>query len=158
MRYEIFYLIGSSREADLETIKSEIKELIATEGAVFEEKETVEKRKLAYAVKHESRGIYVAQRFSLEDEQKEKIHEINRKLGHYGNILRYLISRADELPELKTKEERIAAESASKMKRPIKKEEEKKKPQPEISPEKKEIKKKVETEDIDKKLEELLNI
>jgi len=39
MRYELFYLIGASKEAELEKIKGEVKELVSALGGIFEEKE-----------------------------------------------------------------------------------------------------------------------
>lgn len=164
MRYEIFYLIGASKEAEAEKIKGEVKELISSLGGVFEEKETQERRKLAYKIKQELQGIYIAQRFELED--IENIKEINRRMNLNHSVLRFIMSRADELPELKSKEERIleaekriSASIETKKEPALKKEitasaqsEEKKKT---ISKEEKKITK---LENIDDKLEEILNI
>jgi ribosomal protein S6 len=158
MNYEIFYLIGESKEADLEKIKKEVADVILEASGVFEEKETLEKRKLSYKIKHEAHGIYIARRFELEDSQK--LSDINKKLNLNPGILRFILNRADELPELKSKEERITEQerkSASFERiRKIKVEEKPavKEPAGEI---KKEEKVKSQ-EDIDKKLEEILNI
>jgi small subunit ribosomal protein S6 len=105
MQYEIFYLVGATKESTLETIKSRAEAIIKEEGGIFLEKEVVEKRKLAYPIKHESHGFYLARRFDLEE--GEKLQEINKKLNLYPEILRFILSRAEDLPELKTKEERI---------------------------------------------------
>jgi len=162
MRYELFYLIGGSKENDLEIIKKEISGIVISEGGVFEEKQTVEKRKLAYGIKHETHGFYVAQRFNLED--TEKIKELIQKLNLYGKILRFIISRADELPEILSKEERIAKSSETPK---LKAEQEQvRKTSPEQAANKesgskdtfKTPGKKEENENIDKKLEEILNI
>src|SRR5512138_3653046 len=80
MRYELFYLIGASREADADKIKEEIDKMVAETGAVFEEKETREKRKLAYEIRHETHGIYIARRFEME---QEKIADLQKKLNLY---------------------------------------------------------------------------
>ncbi len=148
--------------------------MVEETGGVFEEKETVEKRRLAYKIKHETHGIYVARRFELDS---EKIGEISRKANLYTGILRFIVSRADELPELKSKEERIneatsksqeegrkVAAEEKKVKEetleaPSKPKEEKteeKKEEP--KPEEKEKKEAGSDDDIDKKLEEILNI
>ncbi len=155
MKYEVFYLIAGSREAELDAIKKGVEEIIISEGGVFDEKETVERRKLAYQVKHETHGFYVARRFELDP---EKNHPLTRRLNLYTGILRFVISKASELPELKTKEERIGAAQATQAKKqaaeksaPAKKEE-KQAEAPSSAPEKKT------EEDIDKKLEEILNI
>ncbi|MDO8240670.1 MAG: 30S ribosomal protein S6 [Candidatus Moranbacteria bacterium] len=165
MKYELFYLVAASKETELEAIKKEAEEIVTSEGGVFEEKEVAEKRKLAYQIKHETHGVYVARRFNIEE--TEKLQAITRKLNLCTNILRSVVSRADELPELKTKEERIAAASA----KPERKPKEEKAPvvAAKVAPvaEKKEevkeevvtaVEEKKATEDIDKKLEEILNI
>jgi ribosomal protein S6 len=166
MRYEILYLIGASKEADLEKIKGEVKELVSSLGGVFEEKETLEKRKMAYKIKQETHGIYVAQRFELPEMENTK--EINRKMNLNNNILRFIISRTDDLPELKSKEERIREaegkavapatkpEAKKEAVKPVQKEEAKAEEMP--SQPAKEIKKINKLEDIDEKLEEILNI
>ena len=106
MQYELFYLVGASKEAELDTIKTEVSAIITAEEGVFEAKQVVEKRKMAYDIKHENRGFYVAQRFNLED--PTKIQAITRALNLYTKILRSIITRTDELPELTSREERDA--------------------------------------------------
>ena len=151
MQYELFYLVAGSKEGELGRIKEAVKKIVVEEGAVFEPKETTEKRRMAYKVKHETFGIYSAQRFSLED--KDKFRAINRKLNLYPEILRFIISRSDELPELRSREERIEAstrvsrrEKIVEIIKPVKEEKVKV------------TEKKASEEDIDKKLEEILNI
>ncbi|EKE11449.1 MAG: hypothetical protein ACD_15C00077G0007 [uncultured bacterium] len=160
MKYELFYLVAGSRETGLETIKAATEEIITQEGGAFEEKEVVERRKLAYEIKHETHGFYVARRFEVSE--TEKIQNITRKLNLHTGILRSIISRASELPELKTKEERIGAAS-NRSERKNKETAEKiapSKPAEKIAKitEKSTPIEKKETEDIDKKLEEILNI
>ena len=104
MNYELFYLVGASKEAALEKIKQEVAALVTSEGGVFEEKQVVEKRKMSYEINHENRGLYVAQRFNLEE--PEKMQAITKKLNLYTEILRSIITRTDELPELTSREER----------------------------------------------------
>lgn len=158
MNYELFYLIGASREADTPKTKEEVKKIVEDAGGVFETKETQEKRKLAYKVKHETHGIYIAQRFELEE--TDHIKEINNKMNLHTGVLRFVISRTEDMPELKSKEERIneAAQRDSRTreferKADVKKEKAAKPAQE--SPKKDES---VTSDDIDKKLEEILNI
>ena len=168
MQYELFYLVGGSKEADISKIKTDLAEIVVSEGGVFKEKQVVEKRKMAYEIKRENRGFYVAQRFNLDE--PEKIQSINKKIGLYPNILRALIVRAEELPELTSREEREAKatkEKKAEIKKPVKIEEKTITPKPvaegqpketamvEKTPEKVE---KLDEEDINKKLEEILNI
>lgn len=174
MNYELFYLVGASKEAGLPKIKPEIQKIITAEDGVFEEKEVTEKRKLAYKVDQETHGFYVAHRFNLEE--PEKLNGINKKLNLCPGILRFIISRTEDLPELTTREERKEKEAAKIKFIPKKEEEEpqtakfKAKPEKEETPQiktagiEKPLPKKtaekteVSQEDIDKKLEELLNI
>lgn len=167
MQYELFYLVGASKESELESIKSEVEKIVIEEGGKFLEKTTVEKRRLSYIVKHETHGIYIARRFELE--KAETLQEINNKINLHTGVLRFIISKASDLPELKSKEERIEdmnkKESASR----AKKEEKKSAEDKEVAPVKeKKVEEKIEekvtekkeekNDDIDKKLEEILNI
>lgn len=174
MLYELFYLVGASKEAELPKIKAEIQKIITGEEGIFEEKEVTEKRKLAYKVNRETHGFYVAHRFNLEE--TEKLNGINKKLNLYPGILRFIISRTEDLPELTTREERKEKEAAKIKFIPKKKEveapaakvkfkEKKEKAVPaetakaeKLSPEKETQKTEVSRDDIDKKLEEILNI
>lgn len=157
MTYELFYLVGASKEADLDKIKKDAAEIVISEGGTFEEKQVVEKRKLAYKVGRENYGFYVAQRFDLED--TDKINSIIKRFGLYQDILRSLISRTDELPELTSREERKEKETVRPKYEPRKeKMVEAKKVEAAPKPEKKDKEPKASDEDIDKKLEEILNI
>jgi len=161
MQYELFYLVGASKESDLDKIKSAVSNIVISEGGVFEEKQITEKRKLAYKVKHETHGFYVAQRFTIEE--TEKLRSLNKKLGLYPDILRSLISKTSELPELTTREERREKELSKVKIEPLKekiaavKKAEEKAVKPSAPPVPKK-KPEVSDEDIDKKLEEILNI
>lgn len=122
--YELFYVIGESKESEMVRIKSEIKAIVEGEGGHYSGEEKVEKRKLAYMVKRESRGTYTAQRFTTpgKDERDENgegasiIGRIDHKLHLYRDVLRFLIVRANELPALLQEEEdessKIVAEVA----------------------------------------------
>jgi ribosomal protein S6 len=156
MRYELFYLIGASKEAQVPEVKKRIEEIVKKFGGIFEPKETLEKRRLSYDIKRDTHGIYIAQRFNLEE--IENIKEINHKLNLDNGILRFIISRTDELPELKSKEERMI-EMEKKEKEAIN--EDKKKEKSENLPKEVSDQKKTEnpvSEKIDQKLEEILNI
>lgn len=166
MQYELFYLIGASKEADLEKIKGEAEEIVKKAGGEFSEKTTTEKRRLSYSIKHETHGIYIARRFELAE--TENLHEITRKLNLNEGVLRFIISKAAELPELKSKEERMndtaKTEVRSRNAKEEKKQPLKEKPLAKEAPmpvvEKKEefAEKTQDSADLDKKLEEILNI
>jgi len=196
MEYELLYLVGESKEFDLEKIKKEIEAIVTKEGGFFLNGEFLKKRKMSYDIKKEARGTYIAKRFTTpnKDEREEGalagkdiVGSINRKLNLYENILRFIIVTADEVPafdekekrkELQSKREDIKKDFSSEKKiekkaePKVKEEKKRKEATPEESPEavKKEEKpslaktKKDKKEsrdnddDIDKKLEEILNI
>lgn len=112
--YELFYLVGESKEPMLDAIRTEVEAICREEGAEFLAPETQDKRKLAYEVEGETRGIYIARRFTLSDKSElsaaefeaemakgDAITRLNRKFSLSKNVLRVLILRADNLPELK---------------------------------------------------------
>ena len=112
--YELFYLVGESKEAELPRIRTEVETLVKSRGGEFLPAETSDKRRLAYEVKDETRGFYIARRFTLPDmgdlvgaELEAKIAEgdaisyFHRQFGLSKDILRVLILRAEDLPELK---------------------------------------------------------
>jgi ribosomal protein S6 len=124
IEYELLYLIAESKEIDLARIREEIKAIVEAEGGTYIGAEKLEKRKLAYAVKREVRGTYIAQRFttldrnareeSIEAGEPSVIGRINRKLTLYRDVLRFIIVRADDLPSLAPEESssKIVAEVA----------------------------------------------
>lgn len=149
MEYELFYLVGASKEAEIEQIKSDVKNIATAEGAEFLEKQVGEKRKLAYPVKHETHGVYIAQRFNLED--PEKTQSITQKLNLYTKILRFMITRSDDLPPLLSRTERKERGMAQVERQEVRE------PQP-IIEKAKEVKPEIKEEDLDRELEEILNI
>jgi ribosomal protein S6 len=109
VEYELFYLVGETKEAELPRIKEMVAKIVTDEGGVLLPLETEEKRKLAYMVKKETRGIYIARRFTLADHDEvdqetvdiHPMNKINRAMMLSQDILRFIILRADDLPELK---------------------------------------------------------
>lgn len=112
IEYELFYLVGETKESELPRIKEAVEALVKAEGGVFLAPETEEKRKLAYEVKKEIRGIYIARRFTLPDADEvdtmgreegaqHPLSRINRALTLSHDVLRFIVIRAEDLPELK---------------------------------------------------------
>jgi ribosomal protein S6 len=177
MKYELCYLVGESKEQNLPKIKEEVADIISKEGGKWVEPQIEEKRKMAYKVGKEIRGIYVAQRFEISAEESEDggpasdfLANINRKLNLYQDVLRFIIIKANELPELRPREERNGRAGEGRKPAYTKKEtihskavkeekvaEEKKveKPVEELVPAKEEKK---EGKSIDEKIDEILNI
>lgn len=123
VEYELLYLVGESKDAELPRIRQDVETLVTSHGGTFLPPFTEEKRKMAYLVKDEVRGTYIARRFTLpdKDEKDEQgietvVHpltEINRALQLSKDILRSLIVHADDMPELKAipREERPRTEN-----------------------------------------------
>lgn len=185
--YELFYLVGESKDSEMARIKEEIRGIVEGEGGTYEGADKMEKRKLAYAVRREIRGTYIAQRFMIagKDEREKEVEKgkedaisrISRKLNLYRDILRFIVVRAESLPALHSE----AGDASSKIVAEVVKEAQSQKAAVEKTVKKivkkakaeavekdksdeKEISKKekaakdVNEDEIDKKLEEVLNI
>lgn len=120
VEYELFYLVGESKDAELARIREDVEKLVVSFGGTFLPAQTEEKRKMAYPVKKEVRGTYIARRFTLpgkdDRESDPAVHpltEINKALQLSKDVLRSLIINADGLPELKAieREERPRTEN-----------------------------------------------
>ena len=115
MEYELLYLIPESKKTELDAIKKDVHKIVQDLGGVWKDPQIVEARGLAYKIQHHMRGIYVAQRFTLEtqgsspekeDLSSNPIATITRSLNLIKNIMRFLIVKADELPALLTADQR----------------------------------------------------
>jgi ribosomal protein S6 len=187
IEYELLYLIAESKEVDLVRIREEVKAIVEGEGGTYLGDEKLEKRKLAYAIKREVRGTYIAQRFttldrdareaSVEAGEPSVIGSINHKLTLYRDVLRFIIVRAEGLPSLTPEEStsKVVAEVAKealaqkaaiekKVVRKVKPEVVAGAPKPEVveetaaKKEKKAADEAVSEADLDKQLEEVLHI
>lgn len=123
MKYELCYLVGESREQDIQKIKEEVEKIVSQEGGSFLEPQIEERRKMAYKVGKEIRGIYVAQRVEIsssgdeneeDSEKKNPIDNITRKLNLSKDVLRFIFVKAEDLPELKAKEAKEEVKKESK--------------------------------------------
>jgi len=137
MKYELCYLVGETKEQDLARIKEEVKNIVSQEGGKWDELVIEEKRKMAYKVGKEARGIYVTGQFEIvkdeleEGEVKNPVENINRKMNLYHDALRFILIKADELPELKVREGKPAfAKSSGNERRDYKKSSYSKKTEP----------------------------
>jgi len=163
VEYELFYLVGESKEAELPRIRTAVEEIVTANGGSFLPPMTEEKRKMAYAVKKEIRGTYIARRFVLpgkddreEDPEIHPIVTIARALELSNDILRSLIVRADGLPELKAIERVERSRTEGRSGRYDRRGAVRPMPQAPVVP--KEAMKPVSEGDIDKQLKEKLDI
>ena len=168
--YELFYLVLDSKESDMSDIRKRVEEIVSEFGGTFLPEETEEKRNLAYEIRKERRGTYVARRFTLPapgdepftegQETSNPVESVDGKLRLLDGVARFLIVRAERLPELKPipreerprkrRDDRRGRRPAAPAPVPGREEtsEEKKKP----------VEKKVDQEQLDKQLEEVLDI
>lgn len=163
IEYEILYLVPESKESELGAIREKIEKMVTAQGATFLPEETTEKRKMAYPIEKESRGIYVARRFTLpdRDEQEEintgaSLQAMNRELELSPDVLRSLIVRADDLPELKAIERVERRETNHRGNRYEKRGALRPMPQAPVAP--KEETKEISKEDLDEQLKKKLDI
>ena len=176
MQYELFYLVGERQEVHLEKIKEGVNAILVSGKATLLEPELSEKRKLAYEIKHQAKGIYITRRFNLlgvdeMDESTDKkefgIEAITKKLNLFSDVLRFLIVKTEDLPDLGAKDRRRAQETSAQKQAPtrpqqrpdkqsyqssqqIKKHPQPKPVQPEVAKE--------DTKNIDEQLDRLLDI
>lgn len=109
MQYEILFLVGQNEESRLKEIESETEKIITEIGGKFSEDRWQDERKLAYPIKHQVRGTYIARRFELpeqdvwaesSDAAVDRIAEATKKLNLFHSVLRFTIVRADKLETL----------------------------------------------------------
>ena len=122
MQYELFYLVGERQEANLDAIKKGVNDILVSGKASLLEPELSEKRKLAYEIKHQAKGVYITRRFDLPgvDEMDESIDKkefgiesITKKLNLFNDVLRFLIVKTEDLPDLGAKERRKTQEMSA---------------------------------------------
>lgn len=110
--YELFYLVLDSKESEMPAIRKQVEEVVSELGGTFLTEETEEKRNLAYEIRKERRGTYVARRFTMpvsgdepfsekEEEAVNPVDEMDRKLRLLDGVARFILVRAERLPELK---------------------------------------------------------
>lgn len=177
--YELLYIVsGRYTEEEVGPIKEETKKIIIQAGAEISHEEDWGKRRFAYPIGQEHGGYYFLVQFSL---PKEKLQEADRLLHLAKEVMRYqVVVIGDKSPEERAKEkaqkdarkEKLEEEMAAERK----KQEEKaapRKPKPapapvqqpivkkeegdEAKPEATDEEDKVKLEELDKKLDEILD-
>lgn len=183
MNYEILFIVPAKySETEIEDINKKVPAVLEEFNASIKKIDNWGKRKLAYHIKHFRYGYYTLIVFSAEPEALEKI---NQRLNLNQDIIRfqivkeikssrkavtvegddYIVNKGDGIKEKKkTGTSRpIASKKDSEKKKDTKESKIKKAPEKtapaenEDEPKKKEEKKKASIDDLDEKLDELLN-
>ncbi len=114
MEYELMFLIADDKKPEFDRIKDEVKKLVETAGGTWTGESVEFERKLAYEIKHNWKGTYFVQRFTLPDKDtkeeglkegeisKDVIGEVTRQMNLQKDILRYIVVNAQELPSLES--------------------------------------------------------
>jgi len=157
MKYELSFIISPAiAETDHPTVNQEVLDYIkGIEAKVTREPYFMGRRKLTYPIAKQKHGFYVCLEF--ETESGSKLKELDTKLKHNNSLLRYLIIKLEHGYENATvnfakMEEKDRAKNTSRKTR----DNTKRAPRKEFSKPKKEERAKVNLEDIDKKLDEIL--
>jgi ribosomal protein S6 len=96
MEYELLFFTYASSEAKVPEMKRELEEILVNHGGKLSGDFTdIGKRKFAYPIKRETHGFYSFVRFTLED--KDKLPEINKRIGLLNKVTRHLIVKAAEV-------------------------------------------------------------
>ena len=139
-QYETTFILSPElKEAEIGLFEEEIKATLEKLGGTIKKKGAPEKRNLAYPIKKFQSGYYLTVNFLL---GPEKLGELNSGLKHKKEILRHMVVFSPE-----------GVPVAPKKKAEPKIEKREEKPM-----EKKEKKGKIQLEEIDKKLEEILGM
>jgi small subunit ribosomal protein S6 len=153
MNYELSFIIGANvPETEHEPVQKDILSYLDKVGAkIIKEAHSLGRRKLAYPIKKQKHGFYVFLEFFLED--KIGLKELDEQLKLNNNLLRYLVIRKDPAAS-KDEKKQAARRPASDAK--AKPEVGEVKSAKETKPVVKAETVKIDLDDIDKKLDELL--
>ncbi|KKR44261.1 MAG: hypothetical protein UX02_C0001G0096 [Candidatus Moranbacteria bacterium GW2011_GWC1_45_18] len=98
VEYELLFFTQVANEDKIGSIKKDITEILESLGGKLSGGfSDIGKRKLAYPIKRNTHAFFSFVRFSLDDENRQNIPEIGKRLGLYGNIMRHIVVRAEEI-------------------------------------------------------------
>jgi ribosomal protein S6 len=98
VEYELLFFTSVANEEKINLIKKDITGILESLGAKLStDFFDIGKRKLAYPIKRNTHAFFSFVRFWLDDENKQNISEIGKRLALYNNIIRHIIVRADEI-------------------------------------------------------------
>ncbi len=150
--YEILYFISVTLEDDeIKNIKNKVNDILTKHQGVITKEDNVGKHKLAYVIKRARHGYFLLTNFTA---PASEISKINHELKLMPEILRYKLT-------IKQKNTTAAAQSklkpeTGKSTNPILEEQKNLAPEKKESKEKKSTDEKVDTQELDRKIDELL--
>ncbi len=94
-KYEVMYIINAGvEEEDRKNLIENLAKSITDEGGKVTKTDEWGMRDFAYPIEHMTKGYYVVVSFEAEN---ETVAEFDRLMGINPNIVRFLITRAEEL-------------------------------------------------------------
>lgn len=139
LMYELTYIINPNlSEQEVAAQTNKVRSFINELGGEIKNEKLGEKRRLAYPIKKQGFGFYVTIEFNCEP---ENIIELDKKIRLEPQVLRHLLLTKEIMKQ--TPRRYVPPKAKEKIGMPFK-------PQPEAPPEK------IKIEEIDKKLEEIL--
>ncbi|MBT6690944.1 30S ribosomal protein S6 [Candidatus Parcubacteria bacterium] len=155
MNYELSFIISANvPETEHQAVQKDILGYLDKVGAkVIKEAYSIGRKKLAYPIKKQKHGFYVFLEFSLED--KDGLKGIETQLKLNNNLLRYLIIKKD--PAANKQEKKQAARKLAPATKGEAAPAETKKADEAVKATPKVETTKIDLDDIDKKLDELLD-
>lgn len=151
--YELTFIIDANiPETEHQSISNNIKKDIEKKQGKIISEDSIGRKKLSYPIKKVNRGVFISLEFDIDS---SKIKNIDRELKLNKNILRFIIINRPKNIE-KPREAKIKQESTLKKDSIIKRApKEVKEKIAEKTP--KEVKEKTDINELDKKLDEILN-
>lgn len=87
--YELIYIIPVKFAGkEFERIQNKVKEIIQKEGGQIVYEENLGKKKLSYTIKRNSQGFYIINEFDIES---DRIKNVNQKITLTKEVIRHLI-------------------------------------------------------------------
>tara|TARA_B100001964_G_C14211320_1_gene590649 strand:- start:632 stop:1078 length:447 start_codon:yes stop_codon:yes gene_type:complete len=145
--YELTFIISANiPETEHQEIQKKVSDYIKDiKGQISKQSYSLGRKKFAYPIKNQKNGFYISLEFKLED--KDDLKELDTKLKYNDNILRYLVVKKPFFI-LEEKKEKKKEEKKEK-KKEEKKEEKKEKKKEEVI--------KINLDNIDESLDDLLD-
>ncbi len=148
--YEILYILPMSYTAEeVKPINQKVAELIKTNGGTITKEQDLDKQKFAYPIKNQSHGYYFLYEFDL---PTDKLLGLNRILQLTNEVLRFIVVKKQIKSEEQLQEQARIQEKIAKKREKVKTEEAKVE---KVAKEKTKVK--ISLEDLDKKLDEILD-